>query len=488
MKTCLVSLASLAILLSALAWEVSGETCRLELKRVPQLDPRSSQTWTAATYLYRNTYAQRCYSQIGGPERSATDTAVARFSRLVRKQPEKYEAPHPFRGVVKLGSREYAFVLDAEPVKDSAPPAKASTRGTLQPELLRKAVDFNRLYFDLNGNGDLTDDGVIEALGSSRSYPTSSYASREFPRVDLTIDVEGTKAPYAFRLSVYSRASTSYSYAYVSLYSAAYREGTITVNGKPRNIVLLDYNSNGRFDDEFGVRESGRVYPSYGDMLMVDPDPDTYAGSNVSGDDFRQYVSKLTGLDDRFYDLKITPAGDELTLTASSVPVGYVTNPHEGFRAVVYGDQGVLKIAGGKAAPIPLPEGQWRLMSYTITRTEKQAPPQEPADDGQPQPPVPSIRYHRVSARGTSDCRPIEVRDGQTAALPFGPAYKPVVTLSSLRGAGSARSARLGLSLIGAGGETCSGLIVNSRRPEKPEFTITSPDGKEIARGNFEYG
>jgi hypothetical protein len=426
--------------------------------------------------------------QIGGPDRSASDGAVEKFSRLVRKQPDKYDAKHPFRGVVKLGSREYAFVLDAKPTQDSEPPANIGARRTLQPQVLAKATSFNRLYFDLNGNGDLTDDGVIDALASPHSSRSSSYASREFPRVDVTIDVDGTKAEYAFRLSVYSRVSTSYSYAYVSLYSAAYREGTVTVDGKPRHIVLLDYNSNGRFDDEFGVRDGGRVYSTYGDILMVDPDTGTYTGSNMSGDDYRQYVSKLANIDGRFYDLKISPAGDELTLTASSVPVGYVTSSNDGFRAVVYGDQGLLKIAGGKSAPAPLPEGQWRLMSYTITQTEKQTPTQEPAEGQQPQPPVPSIRYHRVSARGTSDCAPIEVRGGQTAALPFGPDYKPVVTLSSLSKRGSDRSARLGLSLVGAGGETCTGLTVNSRRPGKPEFTITSPDGKEVARGNFEYG
>ena len=67
-------------------------------------------------------------------------------------------------------------------------------------------------------------------------------------------------------------------------------------------------------------------------------------------------------IDGRWYDLKISPAGDKLTLTPSTVPLGSVTNRNEAFRALIYGDgKGFLKIRGNKGAPIPVPEGQWKL-------------------------------------------------------------------------------------------------------------------------------
>jgi hypothetical protein len=46
----------------------------------------------------------------------------------------------------------------------------------------------------------------------------------------------------------------------------------------------------------------------------------------------------------------------------------------------------------------------------------------------------------------------------------------------------------LALSLVGADGEVCSDLRVNGGRPGKPEFTISTPDGEEVASGSFEYG
>ena len=54
-------------------------------------------------------------------------------------------------------------------------------------------------------------------------------------------------------------------------------------------------------------------------------------------------MSKLVGIDGRFYDLKITPAGDKLTLTPSTAPLGSVTNPNDGFRAVIYSDDVFLE-------------------------------------------------------------------------------------------------------------------------------------------------
>jgi hypothetical protein len=33
-----------------------------------------------------------------------------------------------------------------------------------------------------------------------------------------------------------------------------------------------------------------------------------------------------------------------------------------------------------------------------------------------------------------------------------------------------------------------AGVIVNGRRPPKPEFTITNPKGETVQEGSFSYG
>ena len=55
---------------------------------------------------------------------------------------------------------------------------------------------------------------------------------------------------YSFTLQVSSMSQPDYQYAYVSLSSAAYRHGEITLDGKTKRVLLVDYNSNGRFNDQ----------------------------------------------------------------------------------------------------------------------------------------------------------------------------------------------------------------------------------------------
>ena len=126
---------------------------------------------------------------------------------------------------MKLGGQEYAFVLDASPPKEEPklkpgkekPPAAAKAAQaksvwaqqigaalgtpTAPAESRSKAPRYNRLYFDLNHNGDLTDDKPIEAETTPGGVVMpADYSPLQFPCVDLTIDVDGTKLDYVFFL------------------------------------------------------------------------------------------------------------------------------------------------------------------------------------------------------------------------------------------------------------------------------------------------
>ena len=195
--------------------------------------------------------------------------------------------------------------------------AKALARATAASS---KNHPYNRLYFDFNRNGDLTDDKVIEAEKDQNGpdHRGQSYRQIQFPRIDLTIDADGTQVEYSFFLEGYMNASQDYSYASVSLTAAAYREGDITLAGKKHHVVLLDFNSDGRFDSEIKIRDDdscGRRadLSQQGDMLLVDlntSNPGMDSPYDVTSGDSRHYVSKLVNIDGRYYDVKITPAGD----------------------------------------------------------------------------------------------------------------------------------------------------------------------------------
>ena len=250
-------------------------------------------------------------------------------------------------------------------------------------------------------------------------------------------------------------------------------------------------------------------------MLLIDPE--TRSGGydspyDVTSSDYRYNVSKLVNIDGRFYDLKITPAGDKLTLTPSTAPLGSVTNPNDGFRALIYSDKGFLKISGNKGTPVPVPEGQWKLLSYTINQTETPKPSEAGGKEsgeeggakkdsllqalakqleavlggGSAAPAGP--RYSIVAAQATADYKAVKVGKGETVELPFGPPYKPMVTVPLTTWTATGPAVFLEMSLVGSAGEVCTNMMVNGGRPAKPEFTITDPKGKVVQQGSFEYG
>jgi hypothetical protein len=280
-------------------------------------------------------------------------------------------------------------------------------------------------------------------------------------------------------------------------------------------VVLIDFNSNGRFDDEIKIssnvmRQGGALYPEQGDRLLVDPNaggPGDSSPYDVTSNSYQHYVSKMVDIDGKYYNLTITPAGDKLTLEPASALLGKITNPNARFSAVIYGDNGFLKIIGEKDKPISIPVGQWKLLSYTIDLTNVSEPAKDAEKKGDEKEkasisalglalesllksavPVPSgQRFSHVTAEGTAKYKPVTVSEDETVEFPFGPPYKPVVGVDYVQG-GVEKQASLGMTLIGSVGEVVSDMMVNGARPGKPEFTIKDPKGDVVQSGSFEYG
>ena len=154
----------------------------------------------------------------------------------------------------KAGTKKEA----EKPKKDSAaakPEEKTRQDGRsaqdesdcLQPALLR--LQSQRRSHGRQGRRSGTPSSRLFAIAA-----TQSYAQIQFPRVDVTIDAGGTPMKYAFFLSGYVISSADFSYASISLNTAVLREGDITLEGKKHHVVLIDFNSNGRFDDEIKIR------------------------------------------------------------------------------------------------------------------------------------------------------------------------------------------------------------------------------------------
>jgi hypothetical protein len=485
----------------------AAETWTLELKRL------EGSSTNPAENLYQPQSPQHFYMMKG----RTGDPQSAAFKKIVTKEPN-YKSADPFRGIVKLGSREFAFVIDlsvpeskekATNEKDETKGAKADAATAKKKPKANKPPQTSpavaQLYFDFNHNGDLSDDKVIVGQGqASGDGSNSSFVNVSFPRIDVAIDVNGAPVQSSFLVKANSQMSSNFGYMSVQFGAAAYRTAEITLDGKKHRVALIDSNSNGRFDDAMGIRKESReskgpLYPELGDVLLIDAEQSAgrASGENESMSDplglgYRRYVSKLILIDGRYYDIKITPAGDKLTLEPSSLALGSITIPIDGLSAILYSGDSFLGIHGDKGAAIPMPEGQWKLVVYTIVKAEAKPDPSAKIateKDAKQQPPrIAGLRVSMAAAMGRADGKPVKVVKGETVSLPFGPPYKPVVTASNAGQPKGAGQLALEMALVGSGGEVCAYLMCNGDRPAKPKFTITDPQGKVVQKGSFEYG
>ena len=422
----------------------------IPLKLVRLDPPRGKSRGKAAVpsdYILRLTTPQQFVMQLGGGvpgAGAAGDAREADFRRIVTKEPT-YNIPTPFRGVAKLGGKDYAFALDAAG---------------------RQPTGYNKLYFDLNGNGDLTDDKPIST--NDVTSPAQGMVQSQFPRVDITLEVDGKPVEYSFLLSVMGRHTRLENYATVSLYGAAVREGYIGEGKKRTRLLLLDHNSNGRFDDTVSIKNLGGNGVSEGDLLLVNPNSkDRLAADATMGRD-RNFINKIMCINNHFYNMEIQPAGTSLKLTPANVSQGFVTNPSPVYRAVLFSDDyGVVMLDGMRNQKMRLLEGTWHVANYTIDAT---------AFTG----------GSRTAVTATFDRQPVAltVRPEETAKMPFGAPFHPVVTSSRTEG----NKVYLSLAIVGASGERCTSFYVNGSRPPAPRFIVKDSSGTTVHQGNFEWG
>jgi hypothetical protein len=420
---------------------IAAQDIAMKLVRMDQPTGKGRGKGSVATdYLFRLITPQQFYMQLG----KGGDKKESEFRSVVQKEP-RYNAPLPFRGVARLGARRYGFALD-----------------TTRPQ----AAGYNRLYFDLNGNGDLTDDKPISA--ATVTFPTPGMVQSQFPRVDLDLDVDGRPYEYSFLLSAICRKTPGDAYATASLYAAAVREGSITQGSKRTKLLLLDHNSNGRFNDiiSFSLASGGAA--AEGDLLLVNPNPKNKLSADATMGSDRNFVSKTVCLGKNFYRMEITPAGDSLKLTPTELSLGSVTNPSPAYRAVVFSeDYGTLMIGGTKGQKIPLPESTWKVVNYTIDASG-----------------FAGGKGTAVAAKFGRNPPPVSVTKDQTATLPFGAPFHAVVTAHRDKKGKVA----LSLAIAGVAGEHCTNFYVNGSRPPRPRFLIKDADGKIVHQGSFEYG
>ena len=480
-----------------LVLEAGAVTAKLEMQPIPRVarsgDPASQMARMVSAQTVRATWQND-----GVPE------TPAEFSARVKKEPE-YRCKTPLRGVLELAGTPYLFVFDATDAVEGG---------------------YDRLYFDRNGNGDLTDDGmalrnedesrvnrrtavnprlmprattaapsaggttVARAAAPVRTLFGSAWpraaAQSAFDGVAVHLTVEGTPLDYTLlpqvSCSQTDRGESKTTSVYAMFRSGQMARGTIELDGKSCQVFLVDSNSNGRFDDavSFTPYPSGndeRVRPAYGDSLVLAADNGNMPRV-VRTLQEGVHVAPLYVFDGKRYQLTVAPAGSSITLEPWKSGTGTVEFPDTGYTAVLYGDAGFVPVSSDEGKSVEVPAGQWRLYTYTLDKT--------PADAlNASREPRTRVPYTRVAATGSSRCEAINVEKGKTVRAPFGPPYATEVTASpTVR----PPTAQLSLALFGKAGEAVTSLYVDGQRPDAPSFVVAGADGRKVESGAFQFG
>lgn len=422
------------------------------------------------------------------------------------RQPEGRDAFLPFTST-KVQATIQRPAGDWElPELKSKPPIYAFARFGDKERLVildrQNADDFfySRLYFDANGNNDLTDDPVIDG-GFGGEDGEFCYAV--LPSVDTMIEIEGKSLPYCFRAHVFYSYFGDYGRPDKQLTkenidenmtfefrSNCFYSGGFELDGSSYGVALGDTNVNGRFNDRFPAQGSSveELVEAYGQSALFSGSDHFYlaTGRQPEARDV-QVCGNLLLVDGRLFDVNISTPEGKMTLkpvTESLVPLNL---PMATERMTVYTEDGrscLMMYRPGNEAMIP--RGKYRLLGYTVLRKDEQG------DEW------------FLAAAATADISSVTVDGSTHPSLRFGEPYVPVIELSEAAKQGvreGATQVRVGFIVEGGGKERLADLsrvsgnrtrielsAENPNRPKEPTYKIVQPDGQIVAQGSFEYG
>jgi hypothetical protein len=332
----------------------------------------------------------------------------------------------------------------------------------------RDRFDFyDRLYFDANRNGDLTDDAHYDNLDGQ-------FPRMEFPVVDTTVRAGDAELPYRFLLVFYDARRRSLHGVKMTdvvagrringyLRGMCYYKSALKLSDRRLDLALIDMNANGRFDDLAlgGGEEGDRIY-------MTDGRPPR--------EDDIHWLSNQVVLDDGLNMLESDFAGGRLCLAPPSEPLYPLILPPNLTRLTL------IEETSGRSLSILHPSerlmilpGCYRPVQYKMVKTD--------------------ARGDRWVLLGQGDARTTAtaVGPGQGGRARFG---EPLVSGADISGSDPPRGKRMGtlsmsFKLSGSGGEAIDGPRNISRRnvrPVAPTWRLTDARGTELAGGKFRYG
>jgi hypothetical protein len=299
-------------------------------------------------------------------------------------------------------------------------------------------IDRRKLYLDLNGNRDLTDDsaGVFESNTTSRF--------QHFPDINLSMQKGMLNLTYVISVDMYSSGQSYHSCSASIVSNFA---GEMTLHGRKWNIAVVD-------------NMNGRIGP--GDHFYFTPQ-DIDGPENLI--QYQLNVPKSIFFDSHNYDVsfKFLPGKTEpklqLTLTESEKPMGRLDIDGDSIARVVLESDSSTVLLYYPEKSISIPAGDYLCHSIFLYDEKVGMFMYDSRRTGSSTLSVPCDKSVTFTAGGPLDNNVEVVREGNTLNLRY--------------------------KLLGAGRREYQRLQDNREKP--PAFFVYKGN-KKIASDNFEYG
>lgn len=376
---------------------------------------------------------------------------------------------HPLYAVIELGDSRFLAVLDRKPAH---------------------APFYNRIFFDRNGNGDLTDEEPL--VNTDEQDASQSYHSCAFPPVDVLMETAGQVFPR--RLAWYLSGSVppnstgsdpraeAARLRTINLFtqSACAYMGEFQLDGKAYRLALGDTTANGSFDETVALADNrrdpnGRVYPG-GDSFLITPN-NYFSGKNIL------ILGDFLAVGERLFQVHLDVPASRLRLEPREAGLVDLPGPMQSLSMISAEKQGFMAVDTGRQVPVPA--GSWTLLSYALQK-------QDAWGD-----------IWQLESAGCAGSPPLRVLPQGRATLDVGEPLKSQVQLPeyALAQAAAQGSLRMSFLLRGKQDEFVTNLqrISGTRtqhetaaryvnRPKEPSYRIIQPNGEQVASGSFEYG
>ncbi len=317
-------------------------------------------------------------------------------------------------------------------------PTPMATGGGLWLAFDRKSKSgpHDLIYIDRNGNGSLADESALEAYELDER-------NAKFEPVKILFDGEDGPITYHLNVKFYrSPDRTS-----LVLWPAGWYEGTIKVAGANKYCMLIDYNSNGTYNDKsLNAAECDRIR------------------IGNKGDQDTRFVGNFIEIDDALYRPDIARDGACIKLSkAEDVKFGTIRLPQTISEFSAGGENGLFKLTL-ESGTGSLPVGKYRINQWAVEREDEKD------------------RKWKLQGMSFSNKGDFDIIADKETGLSIG---EPILSTLQVNKKDSEYS--FNQSLGGRFGERIE-LTRNGSRPPAPKLHIKNKDGSYERTFSFEYG